>query len=34
MKYDKFDYADHHLKLGERSATFQTLKRETLHLEW
>jgi hypothetical protein len=34
MMHPKFDYADPHLKLGERSATFQTLKKETLHLEW
>lgn len=34
MMHDKFNYADPHLKLGEQSATFETLKGETIHAKW
>jgi len=34
MIHDKFNYADPHLKLGEQSATFETLKGETIQAKW
>jgi len=34
MMHDKNNYADPHLKIGERSASFQDLKGETIHIEW
>ena len=34
MMHDKNNYADPYLKIGERSASFQDLKGETIHIEW
>ena len=34
MMHDKFNYADPHLKLGEQSATFETLRGQTIPAKW